>query len=81
MNWKSRLGSIILACLPNHSSGQSGSNPARFYEPPQLFVMTGFIANTTSGTWGTDFVVPGQWTPAKQRAALRRLEQRNRQRL
>ena len=70
MNWKSLLVSIIFACLPNHSIGQTGSNRARFYEPPQLFVMTGFIANTTSGTWGTDFVVPGRWTPAKQRAAL-----------
>ncbi len=50
--------------------GQTGANRAAFYEPPQLFVMTGFIANTTSGTWGTDFIVAGPWTPEKQRAAL-----------
>ena len=43
---------------------------AAFYRPPQLFVMTGFIANTTNGTWGRDFVGTGDWTPAKQIAAL-----------
>jgi hypothetical protein len=43
---------------------------AAFYRPPQLFVMTGFIANTTNGTWGTDFVGFGDWTPDRQRAAL-----------
>jgi hypothetical protein len=32
--------------------------------------MTGFIANTTSGTWGPDFIVTGEWTPQKQQAAL-----------
>lgn len=49
-----------------------GGEPDRaaFYRPPQLFVMTGFIANTTNGTWGTDFVGSGDWTPDKQRAAL-----------
>jgi hypothetical protein len=43
---------------------------AAFYRPPQLFVMTGFIANTTSGTWGTDFVGSGNWTTEKQLSAL-----------
>jgi hypothetical protein len=46
------------------------NDKAAFYRPPQLFVMTGFIANTTNGTWGTDFVGSGDWTPDKQRAAL-----------
>jgi hypothetical protein len=50
----------------------TGAEPDRaaFYRPPQLFVMTGFIANTTNGTWGTDFVGSGDWTPGKQVAAL-----------
>ena len=61
---------ILCACLVAPALCQTGAGRAAFYEPPQLFVMTGFIANTTSGTWGTDFIVPGQWTPAKQRAAL-----------
>jgi len=46
------------------------SEKAPFYKPPQLFVMTGFIANTTKGTWGTDFVGSGDWTPQKQLAAV-----------
>lgn len=46
------------------------SEKASFYKPPQLFVMTGFIANTTKGTWGTDFVGSGDWTPQKQLAAV-----------
>ena len=70
MNWKRSFVFAALVCLPGGSYGQTGSNRARFYQPPQLFVMTGFIANTTSGTWGADFVVPGKWTPEKQRAAL-----------
>jgi hypothetical protein len=43
-----------------------------WYQPPQLFVMTGFIANTTSGTWGPDFIGTGIWTLAKQQADLAR---------
>jgi len=43
-----------------------------WYQPPQLFVMTGFIANTTSGTWGSDFIGSGAWTPEKQKADLAR---------
>ena len=43
-----------------------------WYQPPQLFVMTGFIANTTSGTWGADFIISGAWTHEKQQAALAR---------
>jgi hypothetical protein len=49
---------------------QTGAGRAAFYEAPQLFVMTGYIANTTSGTWGTDFVTAGRWTPEKQKATL-----------
>jgi hypothetical protein len=41
-----------------------------WYRSPQLFVMTGFIANTTSGTWGPDFIIRGEWTRQKQQAAL-----------
>jgi len=29
-------------------------NRAPWYKPPQLFVMTGFIANTTTGVWGPE---------------------------
>ena len=43
-----------------------------WYQPPQLFVMTGFIANTTSGTWGPDFIGTGIWTHEKQQADLAR---------
>lgn len=46
----------------------SSQERAVFYRPPQLFVMTGFIANTTNGTWGTDFVGTGEWTPQKARS-------------
>jgi hypothetical protein len=34
--------------------------------------MTGFIANTTSGTWGADFIGTGIWTHEKQQAHLAR---------
>jgi hypothetical protein len=34
--------------------------------------MTGFIANTTSGTWGPDFIGTGVWTHEKQQADLAR---------
>ena len=45
-------------------------NRAPWYTSPQLFVMTGFIANTTSGVWGADSVIEGEWSPEKQQAAL-----------
>jgi hypothetical protein len=57
------------ALLPSVVNAQE-SEKAPFYKPPQLFVMTGFIANTTKGTWGTDFVGSGDWTPQKQLAAV-----------
>lgn len=58
-----------LVCLMSFVSlGFSGTAP--WYQPPQLFVMTGFIANTTDGVWGADFIVEGEWTPQKQQAAL-----------
>jgi hypothetical protein len=57
------------ALLPSALNAQE-SEKAPFYKPPQLFVMTGFIANTTKGTWGTDFVGSGDWTPQKQLAAV-----------
>lgn len=43
---------------------------APFYRPPQLFVMTGFIANSTNGTWGTDFLGNGEWTPERARSLI-----------
>ena len=45
-------------------------NRAPWYEPPQLLVMTGFVANTTNGTWGRDFIIQGEWTAEKQQATL-----------
>jgi hypothetical protein len=45
-------------------------NRAPWYKPPQLFVMTGFIANSTTGVWGADFLFEGEWTPERQQAAL-----------
>ena len=45
---------------------------APWYEGPQLFVMTGFIANTTGGTWGADFINVGPWSREKQLADLAR---------
>src|SRR5450756_1252249 len=61
---------ILCVCLVAPALGQTGAGRAAFYEAPQLFVMTGYIANTTSGTWGTDFITAGKWTPEKQKAAL-----------
>jgi len=49
---------------------QADHGRASWYEPPQLLVMTGFIANTTNGTWGRDFIVSGEWSVEKQQAAL-----------
>jgi alpha-L-fucosidase len=68
------LVTAICACFiysPALSSDVSTESqyPA-WYQPPQLFVMTGFIANTTSGTWGPDFIISGLWTHEKQQAAL-----------
>ena len=62
----------LVAAFALFSSGANAqeSEKAPFYKPPQLFVMTGFIANTTNGTWGTDFVGSGDWTPKKQLAAV-----------
>ena len=61
---------ILIATLAPLALCQTAGKRAAFYEPPQLFVMTGFIANTTSGTWGQDFIGVGKWTPEKQQAAL-----------
>jgi len=59
---------LILALLSAAlaAPGDRASSRASWYEGPQLFVMTGFIANTTSGTWGADFITPGEWSPQKQ---------------
>ena len=69
MNRPISIGALLLATAAM-ALCQAGGDRARFYERPQLFVMTGFIANTTSGTWGNDFTVTGKWTPEKQQQAL-----------
>ncbi|MFQ6079738.1 MAG: alpha-L-fucosidase, partial [Thermodesulfobacteriota bacterium] len=51
-------------------SSRTARNRAPWYKPPQLLVMTGFIANTTNGVWGRDFIVNGQWSAKKQQTAL-----------
>jgi hypothetical protein len=63
---------LLLTVVPMLGSNSDTSAP--WYKSPQLFVMTGFIANTTSGIWGPDFIVSGQWSPEKQQAALREWE-------
>ncbi|HUY12848.1 MAG TPA: alpha-L-fucosidase [Terriglobia bacterium] len=62
--------SVVLPVAYSAAGPQSGLNKAPWYKPPQLFVMTGFIANTTDGVWGPDFIVNGEWTPEKQQLAL-----------
>jgi len=59
----------LLIALPLLAA-DSEINRAPWYQPPQLFVMTGFIANSTTGVWGADFIVEGEWTPERQQAAL-----------
>jgi hypothetical protein len=61
---------LIPATLIAAVSAES-QNPS-WYQPPQLFVMTGFIANSTSGTWGPDFIGAGAWTRETQQADLAR---------
>ena len=73
---KGLIAAAICACL-FHASGLAADAAAEsqypaWYQPPQLFVMTGFIANTTSGTWGRDFIGTGIWTHEKQQADLAR---------
>lgn len=69
---------------PGASSAENSAGPAfpadshaelklkrsPWYHTPQLFVMTGFIANTTTGVWGPDFIVKGKWSHERQQAAL-----------
>jgi hypothetical protein len=61
---------VLLSTFPLAAQQQPQSNRAPWYKPPQLFVMTGFIANTTNGVWGPEYIVNGTWTPAKQEEAL-----------
>jgi len=73
---KELVAATICACFIHALalSGQSAA-PSKYpawYQPPQLFVMTGFIANTTSGTWGPDFIGSGIWTHDKQQVDLAR---------
>ena len=65
---------ILLPAFPLAAQQQPELNRAPWYKPPQLFVMTGFLANTTTGVWGPDYIVNGTWTPAKQEEAVRAWE-------
>src|SRR5208337_227167 len=73
---KAILAAAIGACLTYSAAlaadASTESQYPAWYQPPQLFVMTGFIANTTSGTWGRDFIGTGIWTLEKQQADLAR---------
>ena len=66
------IGVCFACCSMLAADPSSESRYPAWYQPPQLFVMTGFIANTTSGTWGADFIGAGTWTPEKQQADLAR---------
>ncbi len=61
---------LMLSRLASGASPEADSARASWYEGPQLFVMTGFIANTTSGTWGLDFIGKGEWSREQQLADL-----------
>jgi hypothetical protein len=65
---------VLLSTFPLAAQQQPELTRAPWYKPPQLFVMTGFIANTTTGVWGPEYIVNGTWTPAKQEEALRAWE-------
>jgi len=62
----------LCVCACSLSGAAPDAAYPEWYRPPQLFVMTGFIANTTSGTWGPDFIGSGLWTPEKQAQDLAR---------
>jgi hypothetical protein len=66
------LGACLIYSAALAADPSNESPNAAWYQPPQLFVMTGFIANTTSGTWGQDFIGTGIWTHEKQQADLAR---------
>lgn len=59
---------MLALCLP--AGEASGQDRPLWEESPQLFVMTGFIANSTGGRWGADYLSKGEWSPAKGRATL-----------
>jgi hypothetical protein len=64
------VGACFICSTAFAANGSTESHHPDWYQPPQLFVMTGFIANTTSGTWGPDFIGTGIWTIEKQQADL-----------
>jgi hypothetical protein len=66
------MGACLIYSTALAADSANESQYPAWYQPPQLFVMTGFIANTTSGTWGSDFIGTGIWTLEKQRADLAR---------
>ena len=75
MNRIIAVTAIVFFALSLAPATEPELNRAPWYEPRQLFVMTGFIATTTTGVWGADFIVDGEWSIEKQQAALKRLEQ------
>jgi len=72
--WSLFVTLMLLPAFRLAAQQQPELNRAPWYQPPQLFVMTGFIANTTTGVWGPEYIVNGTWTPAKQEEALRAWE-------
>lgn len=66
------IGAAVISSLALATDASVEPQFPAWYQPPQLFVMTGFIANTTSGTWGPDFIGTGEWTLEKQKADLAR---------
>jgi len=64
------IGACFICSTALAADGSTERQYHAWYEAPQLFVMTGFIANTTSGTWGPDFIGTGIWTLEKQKADL-----------
>ena len=61
---------MSLPLIPSVLPSTTRENRAAWYRSPQLFVMTAFIANTTDGIWGRDFITRGPWTPERQHEAM-----------
>ena len=80
---KALIAAAMAACFISTAAlAADPSNESQYpawYQPPQLFVMTGFIANTTSGTWGLDFIGTGYLDSQEATGRSRPLEQKPRQ--
>lgn len=61
---------VSFPLIPSVLQPPHDSDRAAWYRSPQLFVMTAFIANTTDGIWGRDFITRGPWTPESQQETL-----------